>query len=135
MDVELVTAAAGAVAGALGGGFWGRRSKPERDASSAKDLALAYGQLVDDLRKGQEDLRKHVHRQDGQLLRKDDEIQALRDEVKSLRDGRDGEMASLRQELATVRDELRLERLDNRQLRDRIAALEASRRSTDATAA
>lgn len=110
MDPEVAGTIAAAVVGAIGGGFWGRRSKMERDASSAKDLALAYGELVDDLRKGQEDLRKHVHRLDEQIMRRDDEIKSLR-------------------------DELAVERADNRLLRDRIAALEAGRRTTDVTPA
>lgn len=134
MDVELWQALVVAAVTAVGGGFWSRRSRGERDATSAKDLAGAYGQLVDDLRKGQEDGRKHIHRLDEQLLRRDDEIKVLRDEVRSLRDGRDAEMGALRLELATVREELRLERAENAELRDRVASIEARRRSTDVAA-
>jgi chromosome segregation ATPase len=113
MDPELMLAGAGAVAGAIGGGFWGRRSKGERDANSAVMLTKAYGEFIDDL-------RKHMHRQDG-------ELKDLRDELRS----RDVRVDALQVELASVQARLAAELAKNETLTQRIAALEAGRRSTD----
>lgn len=117
MAVELWEAALGTVGLAASGGvgaFFSRRSKGEKDASSAVLLTKAYGALVDDQRESIADARAHIHRQD-------EEIRGLRDEVRNVRESRDTELSSLRQELADVRTE-------NTALRKRIATLEAGER-------
>jgi chromosome segregation ATPase len=114
MGLELwegVAAAGTAALGAIGGGFWSRRSREERDATSASALAKAYGELVDDLREDVKDSREHIRRQDAELA-------SLRDELRAVREARDSELNTVRQELADVRAE-------NTRLRDRIATLEA----------
>lgn len=120
MTIEAWEAALGAAAtatAAFGGGFWSRRSRGEKDASSAIMLTKAYGELIDDQRTFLDDARAHIHRQD-------EELKALRDELRDVRGSRDTELNALRLELATVRTE-------NVGLRDRIATIESRERRTD----
>lgn len=111
--LEAGVAATTTVAAALGGGFWSRRSRGEREATSAVALAKAYGSLVDDQRESLDDARKHIHR--------------LVADFAEFRKTRDQEIAELRSELTALRLELAEERAENNRLRDRIAVLEAQR--------
>jgi regulator of replication initiation timing len=120
MALEIWEAALGAVGvtGAGGAGaFFGRRSRAERDASSAVQLAKAYSALVDDQREDISDARAHIHRQD-------EELAALRAELATVRQAHTDELAAVRTEVATVRAENQQLRTENQQLRTRLAQLE-----------
>lgn len=150
---EPIVGASAAIAGAVGGGFWNRRSRAEREAAaqkaraeaaerdaaaalataeaevarskSAVELARGYQILVDSHQESLNDARAHIHRQD-------DELRSLREEITRVREARDEELtavrtelAATRQELAAVRQELADERNEKNGLRDRVALLEA----------
>ena len=148
MSAELLQAATVILAAIAGGGgvaYLRARSQNRRDASealereaaadehnstSAKEMAKAYGLLVDDLREDIRDSREHIRRQDAELAE-------LRTELRSVRDARDvevsalrGEISGLREELAMLRashaTELAAERDQKAQLQARIATLEAA---------
>lgn len=120
MPVAIWEAALGAVGVAASGGagaFFGRKSRSEREASSAVLLTKAYSALVDDQREDINDARSHIRRQD-------DELAKLREEMRALREGRDEELNALRVELSAVRTELAAVRAENQQLRTRVGQID-----------
>jgi chromosome segregation ATPase len=150
MDETLVAAVAAATTtlGAALGGFWGRRSRGEKDANSAVLLSRAYAlsvdsqnKLVDNQQQSLEDARKHIHRQDAEFAkmreRHADELREVREELRTVRDARAiehaelealrGELVAVRTENAALRSELAAVRAENPQLVARIATLEAQR--------